>query len=137
VGDTRIYLWRQGQLRQLTRDHSLVAALVTSQMITREEAMRHPDRNQVLRSLGSLRQPQEGYVETLEATTGQLSATLELGEALLLVSDGVWGEVSEAQMAQILNQAESSQAAAEALVQRALEAGAPDNATALIVRRQV
>jgi len=137
VGDTRIYLWRQGQLRQLTRDHSLVAALVTSQMITREEAMRHPDRNQVLRSLGSLRQPQEGYVETLEATTGQLSATLEVGEALLLVSDGVWGEVSEAQMAQILNQAESSQAAAEALVQRALEAGAPDNATALIVRRQV
>lgn len=137
VGDTRIYLWRQGQLNQLTRDHSLVAALVASQMITREEAMHHPDRNQVLRSLGNLRQPQEGYVETLETTTGQPSATLEVGEALVLLSDGVWGEVTEAQMAQILSQADSCQAAAEALVQRALEAGAPDNAAALIVQRKI
>ncbi|GIW33479.1 PP2C family serine/threonine-protein phosphatase [Meiothermus sp.] len=136
VGDTRVYLWRQGQLQQLTRDHSLVAALVASQMITREEAMRHPDRNQVLRSLGNLRQPQGGYVETLEATTGQVSGVLEPGEALVLVSDGVWGEVTEAQMAEILSQAGSFQAAAEALVQQALAAGAPDNATALIVCRR-
>lgn len=137
VGDTRIYLWRQGQLRQLTRDHSLVAALLASQMITPEEAMHHPDRNQVLRSLGNLRQPQEGYVETLEATTLQPAATLEEGEALVLLSDGVWGEVTEALMAQTLSQAASPQAAAEALVQRALEAGAPDNATALIVWRRI
>jgi protein phosphatase len=137
VGDTRIYLWRAGQLQQITRDHSLVAALVASQMITREEAMHHPDRNQVLRSLGNLRQPQEGYVETLEATTGQVAGTLEPGEALVLLSDGVWGEVGEAQMAEILSRSASSQAAAEALVQRALEAGAPDNATALIIRRQI
>ncbi|MDW8426746.1 MAG: protein phosphatase 2C domain-containing protein [Meiothermus sp.] len=137
VGDTRIYLWRSGQLQQLTRDHSLVAALVASQMITREEAMHHPDRNQVLRSLGNLRQPQEGYVETLEATTGQVSGTLEPGAALVLLSDGVWGEVTEAQMAEILSQAASPQAAAEALVQRALEAGAPDNAAALIIRRRI
>lgn len=136
VGDTRIYLWRSGQLQQLTRDHSLVAALVASQMITREEAMHHPDRNQVLRSLGNLRQPQEGYVETLEATTGQVSGTLEPGEALVLLSDGVWGEVTEGQMAQILSQAGSSQAAAEALVQQALTAGAPDNAAVLIIRRR-
>ncbi|GEM84715.1 PP2C family protein-serine/threonine phosphatase [Meiothermus hypogaeus] len=136
VGDTRVYLWRQGQLQQLTRDHSLVAALVSSHMITREEAMQHPDRNQVLRSLGNLRQPQEGYVETLEATTGQVSGVLEPGEALVLVSDGVWGEVNEAQMTEILSQAGSFQAAAEALVQQALAAGAPDNATALIVCRR-
>ncbi|GIW36751.1 MAG: hypothetical protein KatS3mg073_0896 [Meiothermus sp.] len=136
VGDTRVYLWRQGQLQQLTRDHSLVASLLASQMITREEAMRHPDRNQVLRSLGNLRQPQGGYVETLEATTGQVSGVLEPGEALVLVSDGVWGEVTEAQMAEILSQAGSFQAAAEALVQQALAAGAPDNATALIVCRR-
>lgn len=137
VGDTRIYLWRRGQLQQLTRDHSLVAALVASQMITREEAMHHPDRNQVLRSLGNLRQPQEGYVETLEATTGQVSGTLEPDEALVLLSDGVWGEVTEAQMAEILSQTDSSQAAAEVLVQQALAAGAPDNAAALIIRRRI
>jgi len=129
VGDTRIYLWSGGQLRQLTRDHSLVAALVANQMISKEEAMHHPDRNQVLRSLGNLRQPQEGYVETLEATT------LEVGETLVLLSDGVWGEVSEVQMTEILDQAPTPQAAAEALVQAALEAGAPDNAVALLIRR--
>ncbi len=136
VGDTRIYLWREGQLRQLTRDHSLVAALVASQMITSEEAMHHPDRNQVLRSLGNLRQPQDGYVETLEATTGQVAATLQVGEALLLLSDGVWGEVTEARMAEILSQPASSQAKAEALVQGALEAGAPDNVAAIIIWRK-
>ncbi len=148
VGDTRLYSWRpstgqeeagerSGQLRQLTRDHSLVAALVASQMITPEEARDHPDRNQVLRSLGSLRQPQEGYVETLEVTGGAVAATLEVGETLLLLSDGVWAEVSEAQMAEILLRSQSPQAAAEALVQAALEAGAPDNATALLVLRRV
>lgn len=153
VGDTRVYLWRPstgshptspgqaGQrpdhLRQLTRDHSLVAALVASQMITHEEAMHHPDRNQVLRSLGSLRQPQEGYVETLEFTASAQAATLEVGETLLLLSDGVWGEVSEAQIAEILLRLKSPQAAAEALVQTALEAGAPDNATALLILRKV
>lgn len=62
-------------------------------------------------------------------------ATLLPGEALLLVSDGVWGEVSDHRMAEILSHNLTPQAAAEALVAAALEAGAPDNATALIVRR--
>lgn len=132
VGDTRAYSWSGQGLRQISRDHSLVGALLASGMITPEEAAAHPDRNKVLRSLGSLRQPQEGYVDGLpDAPT----ATLLPGEALLLVSDGVWGEVSDHRMAEILSHNPTPQAAAEALVAAALEAGAPDNATALIVRR--
>jgi protein phosphatase len=132
VGDTRAYSWSGQGLRQISRDHSLVGAMLASGMITPEEAQGHPDRNKVLRSLGSLRQPQEGYVDgLLEGPT----ASLAPGEALLLVSDGVWGEVSDHRMAEILSGSPTPQAAAQALVAAALEAGAPDNATALIVRR--
>ncbi|RIH85953.1 Serine/threonine phosphatase stp [Meiothermus luteus] len=136
VGDSRVYLWRGERLRRLTRDHSLVGVLVESGALSPEEAQRHPDRNQVLRSLGNLRRPQEGYVETLEETMGQVADTLQPGEVLLLLSDGVWGEVEEARMAAIMAQARSPQAAAEALVGAAIEAGAPDNATALLIFRR-
>lgn len=136
VGDCRAYRWASRKLEQLSQDHSLVASLVASGMITREEAQHHPDRNQVLRSLGNLRQPQEDYVMSLETTTGAPTANLGIGEALLLVSDGVWGEVGDPQIANILTNTPSPQAAAEALVQAALEAGAPDNATALVIVRR-
>lgn len=132
VGDTRVYLWGGAGLRQLTRDHSLVAAMLASGMLTDDEAQGHPDRNKVLRSLGNLRQPQPDYVDTLPDGP---TAVLAPGEALVLVSDGVWGEVSDERMAEILSGSPTPQAAAQALVQAALEAGAPDNATALLVRR--
>jgi protein phosphatase len=135
VGDTRVYLWGSQGFKQITRDHSLVAALVASQMITPQEAMHHPDRNKVLRSLGSLRQPQDDYVDSLKASN-EVSTTLEVGQALLLVSDGVWGEVSDLRMAEILSSSTDPQASAEALVRAALEAGAPDNATALLIKRR-
>jgi protein phosphatase len=136
VGDCRAYRWIRGSLEQLSQDHSLVASLVASGMITPEEAQHHPDRNQVLRSLGNLRQPQPDYVISLETTLGTPAAHLEAGETLLLVSDGVWGEVSDPQIAAILTRTSSPQAAAEALVQAALDAGAPDNATALVIVRR-
>ncbi len=136
VGDCRAYLWDKQNLRQLSQDHSLVASLVASGMITREEAQHHPDRNQVLRSLGSLRQPQDDYVMSLQTTSGKPTANLGLGETLLLVSDGVWGEVDDPKIADILAKASSPQAAAETLVQAALDAGAPDNATALVIERK-
>lgn len=136
VGDTRAYWWSNQNLKQITQDHSLVAAMVSSGIITPEEAQHHPDRNKVLRSLGNLRQPQEGYVDSLQVTLGSPTAVLAPGELLLLVSDGVWGEVTDKQIAEILLKAGSPQAMCEALVQAALDAGAPDNATALVVQRK-
>jgi len=136
VGDTRAYLYRAQGLMRLTRDHSLVDALLASGMITEAEAQRSPDRHKVLRSLGSVRQRQEGYIDTLSAAQQPLSITLEPGEGLLLISDGVWGELKDEQVNDLAKaQMNDPRALAEALVQEALRAGAPDNATAVVVLR--
>jgi hypothetical protein len=86
VGDTRAYHFSGCALKQISKDHSLVAALVASGMMTPEEAENSPDRNKVLRSLGSLKQHQPDYVM-------QLQFTVAVGDRILLLSDGVWGEV--------------------------------------------
>jgi protein phosphatase len=134
VGDTRAYLLRGGTLSRLTADHSLVAAMVASGVITAEEAQGHPDSNKVLRSLGSQRELPPGYVDTLEAAFGRPSLRLEPGDWLLICSDGVWGTVEDCEIQAILAEALTCQNAARALVDRALQGGAPDNATAVVAR---
>ena len=129
VGDTRAYHLSGGELRQLSQDHSFVAALVASGQMTPEEAERSSERNKVLRSLGSLRQPQDGYVQVLEAPLKLLK-----GDRILLVSDGVWGEVPLPALKDVLAQPDP-QAAVDRLIDLSLEAGAPDNVTALLVER--
>ena len=133
VGDSRAYkasgTGENAKLEQISQDHSLVAAMVASGMLTPEEAMVHPDKNKILRSLGSLRQEQPGYVQTLEGK-------LEVGEALLLVSDGVWNEVPDAQILELWKKHSSTpQRLVDELISASLEAGAPDNVTAVVVRR--
>jgi protein phosphatase len=134
VGDTRAYLLRGGTLTHLTFDHSLVAAMVASGVITAEEAKGHPDSNKVLRSLGSQRELPPRYVDGLEAAYGVPSLRLEIGDWLLLCSDGVWGTVDDPEIQVILVEALDAQNAARALVNRAIQAGAPDNATAVAAR---
>ncbi len=134
IGDTRAYHFRAGALTQLTSDHSLVAAMVNSGVLTSEEARGHPDSNKVLRSLGSQRDLPPGYVDSLEATIGQSSLTLQAGDWLVLCSDGVWGSVTDDAIKVVLAEAIHCSAAARALIARALDAGAPDNATAIVAR---
>lgn len=134
VGDTRAYLLRGGVLAQITADHSLVAAMVASGVITKEEARGHPDSNKVLRSLGSQRDLKDGYVDDLEAAFGQPSLRLEPGDWLILCSDGVWGSVEDSAIQTILTEAFECPTAARVLVDRALQAGAPDNATVVVAR---
>jgi len=134
VGDSRAYkasgTGENARLEQISQDHSLVAAMVASGMLTPEEAMVHPDKNKILRSLGSLRQEQPGYVQTLEGK-------LEVGQALLLVSDGVWNEVPDAQILELWKKHSSTpQRLVDELISASLEAGAPDNATAVVVKRR-
>ena len=69
VGDSRIYLIRQGKMKQLSEDHSLVAMLVANGEITEEESLTHPDRNVLLKSIGSKKHLSEGYVQNLSRTT--------------------------------------------------------------------
>jgi protein phosphatase len=134
VGDTRAYLLRDGALVRLTADHSLVAAMVASGVITPEEARGHPDSNKVLRSLGSQRELPAGYVDGLEAAYRQPSLQLAAGDVLLICSDGVWGTVADGEIQAVLSEALDAQVAAQALIDRALAGGAPDNATAVVAR---
>ena len=134
VGDTRAYLLRAGVLTQLTADHSLVAAMVASGVLTAEEARGHPDSNKVLRSLGSQRELPDGYVDGLEAAFGQPSLRLEPGDWLVLCTDGVWGSVADAEIRATVVGSADCQTVARVLVERALEAGAPDNAAAVVAR---
>ena len=76
----------------------------------------------------------EGYVDTLEAACGQPSLHLEAGDLLMLCSDGVWGTVEDAAIQTVLSEALDCPTAAGALIDRALQAGAPDNATTIVAR---
>lgn len=135
VGDSRLYQLHNNQLTLLTRDHSLAMAFVLQGQIQPEEIRNHSDRNKVTRSLGD-RQPMPNYfIDTLEQTTGKTAMELQAGDVLLLCSDGLWEPVLEAQMHQVLcNQASDLNAATKALLKIALQQGAPDNATVLLLR---
>lgn len=130
VGDSRAYFYRGSELEQISKDHSYVAAMVASGQMTAEEALSSPDRNKVLRSLGSVRQPQVNYVHTLPEPL-----TMHLGDRVLLVSDGVWGEVPDSILKDLLGGERNLQAVTDKLIDLALQAGAPDNATALLIER--
>jgi len=134
VGDTRAYLLRDGALVQLTQDHSLVAAMVASGVLTKEEARGHPDSNKVLRSLGGQRELGEDYIDTLTTTRDEHELRLREGDSLLFCSDGVWGVLDDDVLRELLlNSASCAAMTAEAL-RRVLDGGAPDNATLIVVR---
>jgi protein phosphatase len=134
VGDSRIYLIRQGKIQQLSEDHSLVAMLVANGEITEEESLTHPDRNVLLKSIGSKKHLSEGYVQNLSRTTSNLSMTLENEDILLLCSDGVWDLVPTQELAEIFSQFESLQMAVDQTIQRVINQGATDNATLLAMQ---
>jgi protein phosphatase len=124
VGDSRVYLLRDGELTQVTHDHSWVAELIAVGKITPEEARRHPMRNVVTRSLGGRPQVE---VETY------LPFDLAEGDIVLLCSDGLWGMVTSEVIRDLLK-TRASQAAAQALIRAANEAGGHDNITAIVCR---
>ena len=124
VGDSRAYLWRDGALRQLTEDHSVVAELVRRGSISEEEAEHHPHRNVITRALGA--EPD------VQGDRG--SEQLMDGDVLLLCSDGLYGEVGDAEVTEVLSEAASLEAAAEALVERANRNGGFDNVTVVLAR---
>lgn len=127
VGDSRAYLWHDGQLRQLTHDHSFVQELIDNQAINAAEAEQHPERSTLSRCLGG------GLEDELEVD--EISARFFAGERVILCSDGVSGEINEAEFLACLREhnEDSPEKIAEALVQRALDAGGNDNATALVI----
>jgi PPM family protein phosphatase len=133
VGDSRIFLIRGGEIQQLSEDHSIVAMLVASGQITYEESLTHPDRNMLIRSLGSKRTLSEGYVQDLRSS-GSIAHSLEDGDTILICSDGVWDLVSTPQFLEIFSNHTSLQSAVKVVIDQVLEKGANDNATLLALR---
>jgi len=124
VGDSRAYIvTAEGELDQITHDHSLVDRLVELGQLTRDEAAVHPQKNVLYRAVG---QGGELEVDTYTRTIG-------VGARLLLCSDGLWGIVAEAKMAEIVMNSPSPQVACERLVVAANAAGGRDNITAILV----
>jgi len=123
MGDSRAYLFRDGQLTQLTEDHSLVGLLLRSGEITPEEAKDHPARGQLTRYIGM---KDEVYPDVR-------TVDLAEGDRLLLCSDGLTGVISDQTIAEILKAQDDSQAACQTLVDAANAAGGPDNVTVVIV----
>jgi PPM family protein phosphatase len=131
VGDSRVYRWRGGRLDRLTRDHSWVEDQVRAGALSEDDARRHPRRNLLTRALTGTAEPQADFGW----------APLVPGDALLLCSDGLFGVLSDPQMAGILaadesdaTRAASSGTICDALVHAANLAGGPDNITVILVR---
>jgi serine/threonine protein phosphatase PrpC len=123
VGDSRAYLLRDGALRQLTEDHSLVQRMVKEGKLTPEEAEVHPHRSVLTRALG---------VEP-ELEVDKETIDVQPGDRLLLCSDGLTTMVSEKEIQTFLAEHDNPQAAAEALVEAANQAGGVDNITAVVL----
>ncbi|HWI32613.1 MAG TPA: Stp1/IreP family PP2C-type Ser/Thr phosphatase [Microbacterium sp.] len=124
IGDSRIYLYRDGQLTQITTDHTFVQRLVESGRITEEEARYHPRRSVLMRVLGDMSADPE--VDTF------IMATQD-GDRWLLCSDGLSGVVDDAHTAKSLGLGMPPGRTADALLKQALDGGAPDNVTVVIV----
>lgn len=137
VGDSRIYLLRKGEIKQLSEDHTMVAMLVASGQITPEESLEHPDRNVLTKSLGGKQRLSVGYIQDFRTTTEELSFTLEDRDILLLCSDGVWDLVSPSELAEIFTNSQSLQESVNITVDKVLNRGASDNATLLSLQCQI
>lgn len=124
VGDSRIYRWN-GELQQLSNDHSYVQELVEQGAISAEQARTHPHRNVVTQALG-VTEPDELRVETMEGA-------FPPGEKLLLCSDGLTEEVPDDKIAEILAGDFDVQETVDHLIVAALDHGGSDNITVVLV----
>ncbi|HEX5876959.1 MAG TPA: Stp1/IreP family PP2C-type Ser/Thr phosphatase [Actinomycetota bacterium] len=123
VGDSRGYLLRQGELSQVTVDHSLVQELVDDGRLSPEDAERHPQRSVITRALGI----------DPEVEFDLFTYKLQVGDRLLLCSDGLSDVVEPAQIRKVLLRIPSAQRAARELIGVANEQGGPDNITVIVV----
>jgi len=121
VGDSRAYLFRGGEISQLTNDHTFVQTLIDEGRITEAEARVHPHRNLILKAIDGIHDL-EPDLFVLELTPG---------DRLLLCSDGASGVLDEGRLADILSSGSPDYAAVE-LVRASLEAGSSDNVTCLV-----
>ncbi|AFM01594.1 MULTISPECIES: Stp1/IreP family PP2C-type Ser/Thr phosphatase [Desulfitobacterium] len=121
VGDSRAYVWRNEQLVQLTRDHSLVSELVRLGQISSEEADSHPKRHMLVRAVGA------GW----DVEVDSQSLDFQAGDVFFLCTDGVSNVMSDRELEEEFLQKCSWEEHLERIYQLIIERGAPDNFTAL------
>ncbi len=124
VGDSRAYRLRDGELEQLTRDHSLVAELERSGQITPEAAEHHPQRSIITRALG----PEPDVQVDTYTLAGRD------GDLFLICSDGLTSMISDDELASILRSTDTLDEAADSLVRAANQSGGKDNITVVLFR---
>ena len=122
VGDSRAYLIRDGQVRQVTEDHSLVGDMVRRGVLTEEQAACHPMRNYITRAVGT--------EDTIEADL--FTEERKAGDRWLVCSDGLYSMISRAALEELVRK-ETAEEAADALLQAALEGGGRDNITLVLM----
>jgi PPM family protein phosphatase len=123
VGDSRAYLIRDGKMRMLTHDHTLVQWLLDRGDITPEEAIHYPNRNILVRTIGI----EHPVVD--EARVG-----IKQHDQLLLCSDGVTAELTQTEICDIILKAQTPQEAADRLIAKVVERRGKDDASAIVIR---
>ncbi|MBL0746585.1 protein phosphatase 2C domain-containing protein [Nocardioides baculatus] len=121
IGDSRAYLYRRGELRQLTHDHTFVQSLIDEGRITEEQSRTHPHRNLILKALDGVRHEEPDLFEF----------PAEAGDRVFVCSDGACGTLTHERMKDILGTGTPDFAAVE-LVRASLEAGSTDNVTCIV-----
>jgi len=123
MGDSRAYVLRGGRFRKLTRDHSLVSLLLQHGEITMSEGVNHPARGRLTRFVGM----------EAEVVPDTQSLKLQVGDRILLCTDGLWGVLPGARMKFILIQSKRPGGACRNLVEAGKMAGGSDNLTAIVI----
>lgn len=124
VGDSRAYLLRDDELRLISRDHSWVSMMVEMGKLSPEEAIYDPRRNILYQAIG------QGSELEIHIDREKL----KVDDTIILCSDGLWSEIDEQVMKEIISQAPSPQAATEKLIESANAAGGSDNITAIVIQ---
>ncbi|MFI5303544.1 MAG: Stp1/IreP family PP2C-type Ser/Thr phosphatase [Nitrospiria bacterium] len=124
VGDSRAYLLRKNNLRQITSDHTLVNDYLTKGLLQLNEVDHHPLRHVLSRAVG----PQE------QVEADILCVPLQPGDILLLCTDGLSNMLSKDKMEDILNSPESIETKNQRLINQALDSGGSDNVTAMLIQ---
>lgn len=122
VGDSRAYLWRNNRLEQLSKDHSLVQELIDNGELSPEAALYHPQSNVITQVLG-VGEPEPDHK----------LISLQPKDWLVLCSDGLWGEISDAALAKTLKKNRTIQSAAQSLIDQVRDGPGKDNIAIVIV----
>jgi PPM family protein phosphatase len=125
IGDSRVYLYREGTLKPLTKDHSLVYRLVEAKQIEPDDIYSHPQRNLIYRSLGAGHKNVDPDV---------FHTSLLAGDSLLLCSDGLWEMVRNQELLKVLKENSDAQKICDILIDLANAHGGEDNITAVLVQ---